>query len=465
MKKAFSIILLSAFILAIFTSCNSNSGAQLLSFISSDADVIDLNRKTVTISSESDIQTALFEQKENTAMYDAILKRLSDIEKFYNCKIAHVEHEGTPTVIQNLMSLAATGDSEIDIIYGHGHNKIGKLAYADILYPLTDVQDYIDYTNSEKFGSAGLLEAAMINGIPYAVQPVQWVGFANSFAFHIVWNTEKFAQFGLPNLHEYYENKTWTFENFEKLFETYSGMKNEDVDLIAFQKGYFGLTSLYANGVKMCDYNGTDFYCDIADDKALYAADWALNLFNKYDSIIHKVSTWETDDFVSETVLMQTVQVAAATLTLPYEAEFQFSLMPFPSGPNANYGEWANLVEALRGFAISKFSDIPDAAARIINDLCEPFEDVTPTGLFDYYNEQVFYNQIDVEILLDVGKYTRNFYSVDNETLWSFKDQFNDNQTASQIINAYKDKIEILVEEYIRPNFEGYVYEHLYEDN
>ncbi len=465
MKKVFSVILLSVFILTVFTSCTSGSGTTLLSFIDPDGGSFDLSGKTVTISSESEVKDSLFEQTANTSMYDAIIKRLNDISKKYNCQIDHVTHEGSPTVIQNMMSLAATGDSEIDIIYGHGHNKLGKLAYADILYPLTDVQGYLDYTNSEKFGSAGLLEAAMIKGVPYAVQPVQWVGFSNGFAFHIVWNTEKFTQFGLPNLHEYYENKTWTFENFEKLFDSYSQNADDEIDLIAFQKGYFALTSLYANGVKMCDYNGSEFYCDITEDKALRAADWALNIFRKYEDIITEVGAWETDGFIYEKVLMQPVQVAAATLGLPYDADFQFSLMPFPSGPDANYGEWANLVEAIRGFAISKFSDIPDAAAVIINDLCDPFDDVTPTGLFDYYNEQIFFNPLDVEILLDVGKYTRNFYSVDNESLWQFKDAFHGNETGAQIINTYKDKIEDLVEEYIRPNFEGYVYEHLYENN
>ena len=462
MKKVLSIILLSVLILTVFTSCTSGSGVTLLNFINSEADAIDMDGKTVSISSESDYKDALFEQMENTAMYDAIINRLDEIEKKYNCNIEHIEHAGSPTVIQNMMSLAATGDSEIDIIYGHGYNKIGKLAYAGILYPLTDLKDYIDYTNSEKFGTAGLLEAAMINGVPYAVQPVQWVGFANSFAFHLVWNTEQFTQFGLPNLHEYYENKTWTFENFEKLFEAYSAVANEEVDLIAFQKGYFALAALYANGVKMCDYDGSEFYCDIADNKSIRAAEWVLNLFNKYDDIITTVGSWETDGFIHEKVILQPVQVSAASLFLPYEVDFQYSLMPFPSGPDATYGEWANFVEAIRGFGISYFSDVPDAAARIINDLCEPFPEVTPTGLYDYYNEQVFYNPIDVEILLDVGKYTRNFYSVGNETLWQFKDSFDGKQTASQIIDKYKSRIEALVEEYIRPNFEGYVYDQLY---
>ncbi len=461
MKKAISIILLSALVLTIFTSCTS-SGITLLDFIDPEGSTVNMYGKTVTISSESDYKDSLFEQKANTEMYDAIIDRLNNIEQKYNCNIEHVEHAGNPTVIKNMMSLAATGDSEIDVLYGHGYNKLGKLAYAGILYPLTDLQDYIDYTNSEKFGSAGLLEAAMINGVPYAVQPVQWVGFANSFAFHLVWNTEKFIQFGLPNLHEYYENKTWTFENFENLFKSYSAVAADDVDLIAFQQGYFALTSMYANGVKMCDYDGSEFYCDIGTDKALYAADWALNIMNTYEDIITYVGSWESDGFVNETVLLQPVQVADATLNLPYNAEFQFSLMPFPSGPDATYGEWANLVEAIRGFAVSKFSDVPDAAALIINELCEPFTEVTPTGLADYYRELVFYNPIDVDILLDVGKYTRNFYSVDNETLWNFKDAFHGNQTAAQIINTYKGQIEGLVEEYIRPNFEGYVYDQLY---
>ena len=465
MKKVISLLILSAIILSVFTAC-SPAEVNLLSFMDNSDTTLDLKGKTVTICAEGEVNTQLFEQKANTTMYDAIINRLGEFEKKYNCNIDFAEIEGSPNGIELLQTLASTGESKIDVIYGHGYNKIGKLAYGGILYPLTDLRDYIDYTNSEKFGSAGLIESAMVKGIPYAVQPVQWVGFANSFAFHLVWNTAKFAQFGLPNLHEYYENKTWTFDNFEKLFDDYTAVATEEVDLIAFQKGYFALTSLYANGVKMCDYNGSEFYCDIEDEKALYAADWALNLFRTYEPIITEVGSWENDGFVNENVLLQPVQVADATLGLPYRVDFEFSLMPFPSGPDANYGEWANLVEAIRGFGISKFSDVPEIAALLIDDLCNPFEEVTPSGLATYYAEQVFFNPLDVDILLDVGKYTRNFYSVDNETLWDFKDEFHKkNATAAQIITSYKDRIATLVEEYIRPNFEGFVYENLYGNN
>lgn len=467
MKRVFSLVLLSAFVLSIFSACSSAPATSLMSFIDESDDSLDFGGIAVTVCSESEVDTMIFEQLSNTTMYDAIIARLNEIEKKYNCEIEHVYYGAGIKMVNNIIPKLSTGDKEIDIIYGHGDNAIGELAVGGCLYPLSDLQEYLNYENSEKFGSAGILESAMIDGIPYAVQPVQWLGFSNSFAYTLVWNVDKFAQFGLPNLHEFYENKTWTWENFEGLFETYSKVAEPEKYLISLYRPFFSLSAMMSNGVKFCDFNGTDFYCDLNDQKTLTAAEWSLNFYKEYADIISSEDgDYSIAGFAAERDYMVPAQSGVTALALPYKVDFKFSIMPFPSGPDGNYGEWANFVHAIRGFGISATSDIVDVSAVVISDLFEPFSEIsTENGLVDYYNEYVFFTPMDTEIYLDIGKYARSIYAAGDGTIWSFAHAFSsENQTAAQIIQSYSSRMENFVVKELRPNYENYVYDHLYGD-
>ena len=471
MKRIFASILLSAMILAMFSAC-SGTEVTLLNFLPDGDFTMDLNNKVVTIGTElnsdsDDEPDTIFEHAANTTMYDAILNRLDSLEKKYNCQIEFLDCGYGNQMIANMMPLASTGDPEIDIIFGHNSNMLGHFAVDGILYPLDQLKEYINYEDSEKFGSAGLLEAAMVNGVPHAVQPVQWAGFTNSFAFYITWNRALFSEFGLPDLHEYYENGTWTFDSYENLFSAYEAVADEDIDLSYIQRGFFTYASMLANGVKFCANDGTQFYSDFNSDKSYKAIDWSLNLYNRYEDVIffHDYA-YGYEDYCEGKVMMMPANTKTITQSVPYYADFEFGVMPFPCGPDAEYGEWANFVESLRGFAISTFSDVPEAAATIINDLCEPFSEISnESGLKDYYREQVFFTDLDTEIFLEVGKHVRHLYTAHGMAIYDFMTSIKGAQSVAQLIQTHENPIEALVLEQIRPNYEKYIYAHLDAEN
>ena len=440
--------------------------ATLLDFLPPErSSVLDLGQRVVTIGTEEyaeeeGVLPTIFEHKQDTAMYDAILDRIAMLEDKYNCKIEFLYCGYGNKMIENMMPLAYTGDPEIDIIFGQNSNMMGHFAFGGLLYPLTELKEYLDYENSEKFGSAGLLEAAMINGIPYAVQPVQWAGFTNSFAYYITWNRELFNEYAMPELHEYYENNTWTFETFENLFAMYEKVANEDIDFASIQRQFFTMSSMWANGVKFCANDGEGFYSDFTSDKSYKAIDWTLNLYNRYQNImLFQDDAYEYEEFCAEKAMLMPVNTKTITQIVPYEADFEFGIMPFPCGPDGVYGEWSNFVESLRGFGISNFSDLPDAAAIIINDLAEPFEEIG--SLNDYYREQVFFTDLDTDIFLEVGKNIRHLYSAQGTAIFDFMRKVNGATSVAQLIQAHEGAIEALVLEHIRPNYEKYIYEHL----
>ena len=72
---------------------------------------------------------------------------------------------------------------------------------------------------------------------------------------------------------------------------------------------------------------------------------------------------------------------------------------------------------------------------------------------------------MDTEIYLEIGKYARSIYAAGDGTIWDFAHAFKgDTQTAAQIIEAYKNRMENFVAKELRPNYENYVYDHLYGD-
>ncbi len=465
MKRKIAFILILALSLTVVSSCAENE-VSLMNFIPTEEFSLDLNNKVVTIGMESnsdDDMPSIFEHAENTVMYDSILKRLEQLGDKYNCSIEITPSGYGKDMITNMMTLAATGDPTVDIVFGHNSNIMGHLAVGGILYPLTELKEYLDYENSEKFGSAGLIEVAMVQGIPYAVQPVQWAGFTNSFAFYITWNRDLFNRFAMPDLHEYYENDTWTFDTFENLFKTYETIAEEEIDLAYIQKQFFTYSAMIANGVKFCNYDGSQYYSDFDSTNSYNAIDWSLNLFNKYEDIMFFDDyAYGYEDYAEERVMMMPTNAKNLTQYIPYESDFNFGVMPFPCGPDSVYGQWASFVENIRGFGISHFSDIPDASAIILNELCDPFTEIsTENGLKDYYREQVFFTDLDTEIFLESGKNIRAFYTAQGMAIYDFMKQIKEATSVAQLIETHKAPIEALVMEQIRPNYEKYIYEHL----
>lgn len=467
MKKILSFILLAAITLSVFTACSSGEGVSLLSFLGEDTGHIDLMGDKVVFLQEHEASESLYEHSFGTQMYDAIKARIGEIEKRYNCNI-EVNFAGVDDdYIQKVQNCIATSDYIADVLYCHGVNKMSLFASAGYLYPLPQVKEFLDYENSAKFGTAGLLESAMWQGVPYAVQPVQWIGFSNSFCYVIAYNPQLFAQYGLTDLHEFYETETWTWDNYENLFKQFDNGGKENLYLMAGNKARLGFLTLYSNGVKLCSYDDNGVVkCDIDSQASIEAIDWHRRMHMDYSDKILDVDIWETTEFTEENALM-TLATSDATTNgaLQYNSKIEFSIVPYPCGPQGTYGQWANWIEGMRGFAIPANSDRPEISARMINELCEPFTEITGSGdLRDYYNNYVFFDPLDSEILLEVGKYTRAYYYQNHQGMRDFMNALGVENlgTAAEVISRNYNSVSVFVERELMPNYVGYIHEHLY---
>ena len=462
MKRFIALAVAAVLTFFTFTSC-SGEQISLLEFIDDgDSNVRDLSNETITILDEQD---NIFDIKENTTLYDLVLARMDEIEKKYNCTLERkvITNDYTEYVTSNFFS----SKSPADIIFSKSSGSY-VFAAAGFLYPLTELQDYLNYEDSEKFGAPGLLEAAMVDGIPYGVQPVQWPGFYVTSSFLLVYNKDMVSEQGLTDLHEFYEAETWTWDNFLGIIDAFDvGADSSTYALSAAERAMAPLV-LRSNGVKFASYSDGQVTSDFTETKSVKALQWYQQLYKDYGHKILNVPYWDITAFTNEKSFM-TVASGEQVISsdLQYDSSVVFGLMPFPSGPDAVYGEWAQWCEHLMGFSISSLTNHPEACAEIISDLCEPFDEFGGSdGPSSYLTEQVFQDEIDTEIFINVGKYIRYDYWRCEDNLLEFFVEFSESyksRTAMEFIEKYEPEISALVENTIKPNYENYIYDHLYK--
>ena len=196
---------------------------------------------------------------------------------------------------------------------------------------------------------------------------------------------------------------------------------------------------------------------------------FAFQYFKNYTENIRILDTWELGDFIDGRVM--TAIAVGAQLTggeLQFESSLKFNIMPFPCGPHGTYGEWAQSAAAIRGLAIPANNESPDVSARVINDLCDPFEAFGgDAGLADYFNEYVFFDPIDTEIFLTIGDHIRYSYGRSDpgvSTLLYKIEAAYKSSSAVEILESIEPKLETFIEETVKPNYVNYIHDHLYAE-
>lgn len=465
MKKLFAFLFVLIFALGLI-SCAAPE--EIVPEYVPMGDKVDFGGTEFTYLTEE--QDAFIGIKQGTLLYDCVLERIDSLEKKLNCVLTVKHAPAVDSHAATCRAIISSGLVPADIMDFRSSNTTATLAYAGFLYPLTDVSDIIDYENSFKYGSPSVLECAMYMGVPYAVQPASWPGFPDSQCFFIAYNRDKIEIEGLADLHEFYENKTWTWDTFETVLRDYTSSDSSDQYVaLSGNSRAFSQLALFSNGVKYADYINGELKTDIYEPKVVTAINWIQEIFNDYDDCILKdVDYWAPNELIAGQSLMSFVSGAMAyNSDLQYNCDFTFGLMPFPCGPDAVYGEWANWREELYGVCMPVTATEPTATAHIIAELFEPFEEFGTTldDLKDYYSDYVFSTDTDSDIYFEVGQYGRYIYwQVGGvEFAGAIAEEYK-SKTAQQLIDMYAPPMETMVEKYIAPNFENYMYEHLYSE-
>ncbi len=473
MKKVtrlIAILLLSA----MMVSCGGTA-VQLPDFINETKFATDFDGYVIDLyfdgESDDDDENHLFGWESNSIEEGAMLTRMDNIEKDYNCTI--IPHYDLSR--ENARLKMQSGFFDGDLVYYSGFGGMQDFAKAKMLYPLTDFPDQIDLSDSEKYGGANVLEGAMIDGKPYAVQPLYWPGFQALDCFFVVYNSDEFAANGLTDLHEFYENETWTWDTYEKeLLEAAANLNLETSEgimptLYTRDSNLFSCL-MYSNNTQFITKtsSGTNLVNPYPTEFAT-ALETGVSWLNTYGKTIDlSAGFWELDDFLEGnalTTLATSTAVTTGGVAYNDKGSFIHKIMPFPCGPNAKYGQWAQYMQRIEGFGIPVTCPEPEIAAQVLSLLFDPLEELG--DLRDYYSGYTFNTELDAEIYFNAGQFVRYDYTFDGgsdlgRTVSNyFGGVLGSTRSAQEAMEAYRDAMITFIENHMLENFD-YMYENYY---
>lgn len=467
MKKCSFFLL---FLMLFLVSC-SDSGSFDYAFIQEEGLYPDYNGMTIEIFQGEDTETTiLVYSDDNTLQSEALNNRIKDIQNNYNVKIERTDEDNDNFPDSYIRAILADS-CDIDIIYRSSGNNMWDIAKSGVLHSMLDFSDIIDLSDTDKYGAPGVLEASMFNGIPYAVQPAYWPGFQSIECFFVAYNIDMLSSMGIDDLHEYYENGTWTWDSFKTTLDSAYNNISSDDRLLTGHAGYLLNTILFSNNFNYATYQNGEIKIATNTPEAVEAIDFYRTMINTYgDKMEITDKRWSIGKFVEGKSLMaMAIAKDVTTGDIAYKAAFTYGIMPFPCGPSGTYGKWAQSVTRISGFAIPLTAKEPEVSATIISALFEPFKEFggSKEGLISYYNRNVFQSDTDTEIYFAVDNNVRYDYDdaglIDSYTLNIAK---NINKgSSSELIQKYSSSVEKILNENLIPNMEYYLADILYPEN
>ncbi|MBE6896703.1 MAG: hypothetical protein E7477_06335, partial [Ruminococcaceae bacterium] len=170
-KKILSLILLSCMVFSICACAQEEPEVvpdyttELDSVDFMGADFIFLQRNDEHSSGEN-----YFGYVSETEFADLALKRVEEVEDKYNIKITvHTDKDINSTVQNETYAGAVSADAVQESSGG-----INGLSRAGLLHGLSDLSDYIDFTDFKKWGTLENLKPFFWDNEIYAVTPAAW---------------------------------------------------------------------------------------------------------------------------------------------------------------------------------------------------------------------------------------------------------------------------------------------------
>ncbi|MBQ2881065.1 MAG: extracellular solute-binding protein [Clostridia bacterium] len=463
MLKKLAVLLLLIVLLA---SC-AQEQVELPDFLGNSNDfVVKYNGHILKLYQDYDEEEYVIVYKdENSPQSDALLNRIKEIENKYDLVIERTDKGSDDTIDYYIKAIA--GDScEAELLFRDNGKSTWFWADAGVCIPFTEFPDIIDLSDHDKYGSPGVLEAAMVDGKPITVQPGYWPGFQGVECFYLAYNKDKISSLGLTDLHEYYENETWTWDTMLELFDDAESILFEDDVLFTAHAGYLLNTVLYSNGFDFIDVIDGEPRFNLFSDDCINSLEFFKDLNSRYgDKVIINSSRWNIKKFAEgKSLTAMAIAQDFITGTLAYNTDFEYGLMPFPSGPDGEYGKWAQTVTRTSGFSIPITVDDSEMVARVVSEFCEPFEEFggSKEGLIEYYCDSIFLDELDGLIYFAVEDGVR--YDYDDVGLIDSLQGMAVALTSSspmEVLQSQYNRIYDIYNNYIEPNLKLYIMENM----
>ena len=171
--KSFVSVLLLLCIMMSFVACAGTAEEEIVPDYSTDLEEITFMGADFKFMQKNDEHSTgedYFGYVVNTEFADLALQRVKEVGAKYDVNIIIETGKDVGSTVQNE---TYAGLVSADAVQTSGGGLAGILR-AGMLYDLTDLSDYIDYTNSEKWGNVENLKPLFWDGALFGVIPAAW---------------------------------------------------------------------------------------------------------------------------------------------------------------------------------------------------------------------------------------------------------------------------------------------------
>ncbi|MBE6897078.1 MAG: hypothetical protein E7477_08295 [Ruminococcaceae bacterium] len=462
MKKIAKILLIAMLFSLFTTACGSAEQEVFDVDFSVSTEGIDLEGANIVykvyVPSNYDVNNQILGYELDTIFADMAKQRLDDVEKNLNCTIELLSGNNA----SEYMTAAVSGTFISDAAMCET-GPLVQAARVGMLIGLSELGDYIDYTNEAKWGYRNMLEIIAYEDDVFGLTPLLWPELSVYVRDPIVVNEDLITALGETDPREYIENKQWTWDVFEDCLGRYYVEEGGEVKhySLTSDAGIFGSMFVFSNGSTFVEKNDKGEYVSgLYTEEARKAMQRGIEIFNgpnahtickqSYDAI--------TDNLINgKTVLgpLRSYEIIGLRGRIAREMT-NFGLLSWPHGPDVEPGYvfayYSNIHNCI---AFSRSTQQPEATAMAISALYEPFEEYpNMESVIDFLTKTYFFDRQDAEIYS--GMYTNSYYMYFNEGMSGFLNGWiGSNKSVSEHLESYEDTVATCIEKYAAPAMRG----------
>lgn len=394
-----------------------------------------------------------------TALADAAYERMIEIQNNFNCTI-NMEYGDFGTVNSNMQAYVMSGSPHYDITTNEGYVLVNSVRAGY----LTGLSSLIDVSNTDKWGTPGMLQSMLWKDDLYGVVPYAWPELMyNSVSYPIVVNEDLVSQYGHEDPREFVENGTWNWDKFEEVLHAYTQQESErTIYAMAIHKPYYTIGMFLSNGTAFNVYGENGVTNGIYTPEGIEALERAVRIYKETCS-----DCFHPDDahggagvdwFVNGDIFMLTLpgdELLKDESSVMYRAN-NVGVLPYPSGPNASPNTYLSYHSSLLfSTVIPVNAKDPEASAIILSAMFEPFEDYpTRESIAEYMGNQIFFDQRDADILVNMISHAEYGFFKEGARA-AIETVMNGNETVTVVLEELESKYQQILEDYLIPHYEG----------
>lgn len=458
MRKSAIIFLLVCFTFCNLCSCLNNQELSDNENNISEEPKRDLEGFEMIWTQTGDATTSPFGYLENSVFADSALKRKLDTETELNCKITLIGVDYFQMASQ-LLAASLVGDVYSDIVVTS--DEVTKdMMKSDLLLPLDEVASIIDLQDSKKWGTPGMLETVMLDSRIYGVRPSLWPERFPDFYTPIIFNQKLTSLGGHNDPREYVEKGSWTRSKFIELIQdcTQRDESNYIYGMSVNSQFMFEM-AIRANNGRIVKKEGDVYVNATGDPESIEAMQWVIDTVKENtDCFVNKAvqATWTVylDPFLAEQAAMLMYPTWGLFGNVGMKID-NWGLLPFPNGPNREYGDWTAFYEGNGNFiSITNTSNDIENTAYILNEMCRPLDEYpTYEDLMSFYERNLFHDHRDFELFFHMGENCRYNYWKEggNRIVVSMASSLY-KKTPKEIVDANDKAFQVIIDKYIAGN-------------